>query len=90
LVESLTVQAGDAELVAKVRRLNFWYGGASVVAAVLMLLAFWMFSDTLRPFLDRWIWVAYLLNAIWLVLIPVQIFRRPRPINPADSTRTPI
>ncbi len=86
LIESLTVQAGDAELVAKVRRLNVWSVGASVVAVVLMLVAFWMFSDTLQPFLDRWILEVYLLNAVWLVLIPIQIFRRPRPIKPADNT----
>jgi hypothetical protein len=86
LIESLTVQVGDAELIAKFRRQTLWAVGVSVVAAVLMLLAFWMFRDTLRPFFDQWGWLLYLLNAIWLVLIPVQIFCRPRPIEPADNT----
>jgi hypothetical protein len=86
LIESLTVQAGDAELVAKVRRQTFWGYGVAVVAVVLMLLTFWMFGDTLFPFLAQWGWPLYLLNAIWLVIIPIQFFRRPRVIEPADNT----
>jgi hypothetical protein len=89
LIESLTVQAGDAELVAKVRRQTFWVGGASVAAAVLMLVTYWMFRITLFPFIVQWGWVLYLFNAVWLVIIPFQIFRRPRPVTPSGSAEDP-
>jgi hypothetical protein len=89
LIESLTVQAGDVELVAKVRRQTFWVGGASVAAAVLMLVTYWMFRITLFPFIVQWGWVLYLFNAVWLVIIPFQIFRRPRPVTPSGSAEDP-
>jgi hypothetical protein len=47
LIEFLTVQAGDAELVAKFRRKTFWATGASVVAIVLLLFTLLMFRETL-------------------------------------------
>jgi hypothetical protein len=85
LIESLTVQAGDAELVAKVRRQTFWVVGASVAAVVLILVTLMAFSETLDPILYQWNWLLQLFAvAFWIVFL-VQIFRRPRVITRPGS-----
>jgi MFS family permease len=85
LIESLTVQAGDEELVAKVRRQNFWVVGASVAAVVLILVTLMAFSETLDPFLHQWNWLLQLFNVAVLIVFLIQIFRRPRPITRPGS-----
>lgn len=85
LSESLTVQAGDAELVAKVRRQTFWVVGASVAAVVLIMVTLMAFSETLDPFLHQWSWLLQLFTvAVWIMFL-IQIFRRPRRIAPSNS-----
>lgn len=85
LIESLTAQAGDAELVAKMRRQHFRITGVAVVAAVLMLFTFLTFSETLRPFTDQWNWLLLSIAAVYWIAYLIQIFRRPRRIAPSNT-----
>jgi hypothetical protein len=81
LSEALVQQAGDAELVEKVRRQNAWILASTVVGVVAFGFLFGLYSAPLRPVLDQWSWLLYLLFALSLVDCAVRVWRKPAPIT---------
>jgi hypothetical protein len=78
---TLVPQTGDAELVAKLRRQNAWVLASAIVGIVGFGFLFGLYSASLRPFLDQWSWLLYLLFALSLVDCAVRVWRKPAPIT---------
>jgi hypothetical protein len=81
LRDALVPQAGDAELVAKVKRQNTWIFAAVFAGVTVFGFLFGLHSASIRPFLDQWSWLLYLLAVFGLLHSVVSIWRNPRSIT---------
>jgi hypothetical protein len=81
LRDALVPQAGDAELVAKVKRQNTWIFAAVFAGVTVFGFLFGLYSTSIRPFFEQWSWLLYLLAALALLDSAVRIWRKPRSIT---------
>jgi hypothetical protein len=93
LIKVITVQGGDAELVAKVWRQSLWVMGAASAAIMLTMLALGMFRTSYQPFFEQWSWLFYLLTAVALADYVIRVLRGrsfDQPPRPVEDEELPL